>query len=100
MCVISIKIRKNRHISKMFIGYMPIISDNYPMKGLFQCPHRNVAAFFVSCMFVLLRLSNLKKLAIDVNFVNNGQLLFPNFISNRLCLGSAAIKISSKDTIT
>ena len=22
----------------MFIGYMPIISDNYPMKGLFQCP--------------------------------------------------------------
>ena len=22
----------------MFIGYMPIISDNYPMKELFQCP--------------------------------------------------------------
>ena len=62
--------------------------------------YRNVAAFFVSCMFVLLQISNLKKLAIDVNFVNNGQLLFPNFISNRLCLGSAAIKISSKDTIT
>ena len=32
----------------MFIGYMPIISAYYPMKGLFQCP-RFIVAFFTLC---------------------------------------------------
>ena len=26
---------------------MPIISDNYPMKGLFQCPHIYAVIFFI-----------------------------------------------------
>ena len=30
----------------MFIGYMPIISDNYPMKGLFQCPPDSIWNFY------------------------------------------------------
>lgn len=29
---------KNRYITKIFVGYMPIILVCYPLKGLFQCP--------------------------------------------------------------
>ena len=91
--------QKSAYIQNLYWVYADYIS-RLSYERTFSVPSRNVAAFFVSCMFVLLQISNLKKLAVDVNFVNNGQLLFPNFISNRLCLGSTAIKISSKDTIT
>lgn len=37
---------------------MPIISDNYPMKGLFQCPHITARCFFYSRILKITNGSN------------------------------------------
>ena len=40
----------------MFIGYMPIISAYYPMKGLFQCPLAHKQPFFIQLYYLKLNI--------------------------------------------